>query len=34
MRPVGGSILSFTDFHKSETARWSKVVVAAGIKPQ
>jgi tripartite-type tricarboxylate transporter receptor subunit TctC len=33
-RPVGGSIDSFTEFHKSETARWSKVVVSAGIKPQ
>jgi len=33
-RPVGGSIASFTEFHKSETARWSKVVVSAGIKPQ
>jgi tripartite-type tricarboxylate transporter receptor subunit TctC len=34
MQPIGGSIVSFTDFHKSETARWSKVVVSAGIKPQ
>ncbi len=33
-RPVGGSIASFTDFHKSETARWSKVVVSAGIQAQ
>ena len=34
MRPVGGTIAYFNDFHKSETARWSKVIVMAGIKPQ
>jgi len=34
MRPVGGSIVSFTEFHKSETERWSKVAVSAGVKPQ
>ena len=34
MRPVGGTIASFADYHKSETARWSKVIVSAGIKPQ
>ena len=34
MRPVGGTIASFTDYHKSETARWGKVIVSAGIKPQ
>ena len=33
-RPVGGSIASFTDFHKAETARWSKVAAAAGVTPQ
>ncbi len=34
MRPLGGTIAAFTDYHKSETARWSKVIAAAGIKPQ
>ena len=34
MRPVGGTIASFAEYHKSETARWSKVIVSAGIKPQ
>jgi tripartite-type tricarboxylate transporter receptor subunit TctC len=34
MRPVGGSIASFAEWHKSETARWSKVIASAGIKPQ
>jgi tripartite-type tricarboxylate transporter receptor subunit TctC len=34
MRPVGGSIASFAEWHKSETVRWGKVIVAAGIKPQ
>jgi tripartite-type tricarboxylate transporter receptor subunit TctC len=34
MRRVGGSSASFAEWHKSETARWSKVIVSAGIKPQ
>ena len=34
MRPAGGTIASFTEYHKSETARWGKVIVFAGIKPQ
>ncbi len=34
MRIVGGTIATFTDYHKSETARWGKVIIAAGIKPQ
>ena len=34
MRPIGGSIASFAEWHKSETARWGKVIVGAGIKPQ
>jgi tripartite-type tricarboxylate transporter receptor subunit TctC len=33
-RPVGGSIASFTEFHRSETARWSKVAASAGLTPQ
>ncbi len=34
MRPAGGTIAAFTEYHQSETARWGKVVAAAGIKPQ
>jgi tripartite-type tricarboxylate transporter receptor subunit TctC len=34
MRPVGGTVASFAEYHKSETARWGKVIVSAGIKPQ
>ena len=34
MRPVGGTIASFAEYHKSETARWGKVIASAGIKPQ
>jgi tripartite-type tricarboxylate transporter receptor subunit TctC len=34
MRTVGGTIDTFTEYHKSETARWGKVIVSAGIKPQ
>jgi len=34
MKPVGGSIATFTEYHKSETARWGQVIVSAGIKPQ
>jgi tripartite-type tricarboxylate transporter receptor subunit TctC len=34
MRPVGGTIGTFADYHKSETARWGKLIVSAGIKPQ
>lgn len=34
MRPVGGSMASFADFHKAETARWAKVIATAGIKAQ
>ncbi len=34
MRPVGGTIASFTEYHKSETARWGRVIASAGIKPQ
>ncbi len=34
MTTVGGTIATFTDYHRSETARWGKVITAAGIKPQ
>jgi tripartite-type tricarboxylate transporter receptor subunit TctC len=34
MRLAGGTIAAFTDYHKSETARWGKVIAGAGIKPQ
>jgi tripartite-type tricarboxylate transporter receptor subunit TctC len=34
MRLAGGTIAAFTDYHKAETVRWSKVIAAAGIKPQ
>jgi tripartite-type tricarboxylate transporter receptor subunit TctC len=34
MRPVGGTLASFAEYHKSETARWGQVIVSAGIKPQ
>ena len=34
MRTVGGTIATFTDYHKSETARWSKLITASGITPQ
>ena len=34
MRPVGGTLASFAEYHKSETARWGRVIVSAGIKPQ
>jgi tripartite-type tricarboxylate transporter receptor subunit TctC len=34
MRIAGGTIAAFTDYHKAETARWGKVIAAAGIKPQ
>jgi tripartite-type tricarboxylate transporter receptor subunit TctC len=34
MKPVGGTLAEFADYHKLETARWGKVIVAAGIKPQ
>ena len=34
MRPVGGTVASFAEYHKSVTARWGKVIVSAGIKPQ
>jgi tripartite-type tricarboxylate transporter receptor subunit TctC len=34
MRLVGGTIAAFADYHKSETARWGKVIAGAGIKPQ
>lgn len=33
MRPVGGSLATFADYHRSETARWSKIIASAGIKP-
>jgi tripartite-type tricarboxylate transporter receptor subunit TctC len=33
-KPVGGSIAQFTEFHRNETARWSKVIRATGIQPQ
>jgi tripartite-type tricarboxylate transporter receptor subunit TctC len=33
-RPIGGTVASFTEFHKAETARWSKVVMSAGIRTQ
>lgn len=34
MRLAGGSMAAFADYHKSETARWGKVIANAGIKPQ
>lgn len=34
MRPVGGTLASFAEYHKSESARWGKVIVSAGIEPQ
>ena len=34
LRRVGGTIAAFTEYHKSETARWGKVIASAGIKPQ
>lgn len=34
MRPVGGTLDAFAGYHKSETARWSKLIADAGIKPQ
>ena len=34
MRTVGGTLATFADYHKSETARWGKVIISAGIKPQ
>ena len=34
MRRVGGSSASFAQWHRSETARWGKIVLSAGIKPQ
>jgi tripartite-type tricarboxylate transporter receptor subunit TctC len=34
MRPVGGTLAAFADYHKSETARWSKLIVSAGIQAQ
>jgi len=34
MTVVGGPPAAFAAFHKSETARWSAIVAAAGIKPQ
>lgn len=33
-RLVGGTLEEFAAYHKSETARWGKVMQAAGIKPQ
>jgi tripartite-type tricarboxylate transporter receptor subunit TctC len=33
-RPVGGTSAQFAEFHKNETARWSKVIRATGIQPQ
>ena len=34
MRMVGGSLAAFADYHKAETARWSKLIAVAGVKPQ
>ena len=34
MTIVGGSVSSFAEYHKSETARWGEVIRAAGITPQ
>lgn len=34
MRPVGGTLETFADYHRFETARWGKVIAYAGIKPQ
>ncbi len=34
MTIVGGTVAAFNDYHKSETARWHKVITGAGIQPQ
>jgi tripartite-type tricarboxylate transporter receptor subunit TctC len=34
MTRVGGTLETFSAFHRSEIARWGKVVKAAGVKPQ
>ena len=34
MRTVGGTLAAFADYHKAETARWSRLIATAGIKPQ
>jgi tripartite-type tricarboxylate transporter receptor subunit TctC len=34
LKPVGGSLAQFAEHHKSETARWGKVIAAANIKAQ
>ena len=34
LRILGGSVGEFTEHHKAETARWSKVITAAGIQAQ
>ena len=31
---AGGTAASFSNFHKTETARWGAIVKAAGVKPQ
>ena len=34
MKRIGGRLETFATFHKSEIARWGKVVKAAGVEPQ
>ncbi len=34
MKRIGGSVDTFSAFHRSEIERWSKVAKAAGLKPQ
>jgi tripartite-type tricarboxylate transporter receptor subunit TctC len=34
MKRIGGNLDTFAAFHRSEIARWRKVVQAAGLKPQ
>ena len=31
---VGGTLAAFASYQKSETARWSKLIVSAGVQPQ
>lgn len=34
MTTAGGTLAAFANHHKSETARWSKLIVSAGVQPQ
>lgn len=34
MTTVGGTLAAFASYQKSETARWSKLIVSAGVQPQ